>query len=250
MLNPSLSLDLVRIKTGISNCVQPIIIDRREIDELKMLGYSIFTYRWIVDPITLKPSKRSSIYVCKDCEKALRILKKIERLEQDLTLKNMRRMIELEGELLGYPRCCIRRFSRLKIEGKSPETTIIVECIENGIFEEFLRFYPEPTEINSLFTTNFYPCKLKCKNANDIGKRLIEYDQNYRFKIAISVINLLTPVFKIYKNFKPKTDFGRLVFSFVESLGELRLKAERIVENFSKDPVKFEIDYLRSVMHV
>jgi len=249
MLNPSLSLDLVRIKSGVSNCVQPILIESREVYELRSLGYSVFTYAWVVDPITLKPSNRISTYVCKDCEKSLRILRRIEKLECEINLRNLRRMIELEGKLLGYPECCIRKFSRLKVDGKNPEKKTIVECIERGVFEDLLRSYPEPNQIKSLFTTNFYPCSLDCKRANEIGERLVEYDRNYRFKIVISIINLMTPVFKIYK-FKPKTEFGKLVFSFVESLGELKLKAKKIVEDFSRDPVRFEIDFLRNVMHV
>jgi len=249
-MNPSLSLELTRLELNVSNCIQAVLIDKREVDELKKLGYSVLTYRWIFDPITLEPSYRLSVYVCKDREKALKILRKIEELEANPTLENLRKMIELEGKLLGYPRCCVRKFSRLKVERKNPEARIIEECIERGIFEEVLRFYPEPNpdKALSLFTSNFYPCRLDCKKAYEIGKKLVDYNPNYRYKVVLNILNLLVPVFEIYKNFRePKTDFGKLVFSFVESLGDLRLKAESIVNEYAKNPIKFEIDYLKDV---
>ena len=247
-MNPSLSLELMRLKLNLSNCIQAVLIDRKEVDELEKLGYSVLTYRWIFDPITLESSNRLSIYVCKDREKALKILKKIEALELNPTLENLRKIIELEGKLLGYPRCCVRKFSRLKVERKNPEARIIEECIEKGIFEEILRFYPKPNpdKALSLFTSNFYPCKLNCKKAYEIGKKLVDNNPNYRYKVVLNVLNLLAPVFEIYKNFRePKTNFGKLVFSFVESLGDLRSKAESIVNEYTNNPIKFEMDYLK-----
>ncbi|WP_148208694.1 DUF483 domain-containing protein [Archaeoglobus profundus] len=249
MLNPSVSLELVRIEAGVSNCIQAVLLSRDDLDHLRRMGYSVITYRWLFDPITLSLTNRLSFYICKERTKALDILKRIESLEKDPTSNNVKKMIMLEGKLLGYPKCCTKSFSQKKIGGKSPEKDVILDCIDQGVFVEVLENFPEPNlpeKSYSLFTMNFYPCKLDCKRALNVGRMLVEYNPKYRYKIVLNVLNLLVPVFEVYKSFKhPKTYFGEVVHSFVESLGDLKRKAESIVNEFRKDPVRFEIDYLR-----
>jgi len=250
-MNPSIMLELVRIESGLTNCVHAVKITRSDFDSLRKLGYSVIAYQWLFDPITLSPSKRISFYICRDREEALNYLRKIEKLEKKITKENIKKIIKIEGKLLGYPKCCIKKFSKLKVAGRSPEKDIIIECIEKEVFYSVLKGYPDPElpEIAySLFTTNFYPCKIDCERAVEIGKYLTKYDRRYKYKIVLSVLNLLPPVFEIYRRFEPKTEFGKLVHSFVRSLHEIKSKADCIVEKIMSDPSKFEVDYLNSVL--
>ena len=249
MLNPSISLELVRIDAGVSVCVQAVFLSKEDVNDLKKMGYSVISYRWLFDPITFSPTNRLSFYVCKDRVKALNILKKIEVLERYPTPNNVKKMIMLEGKLLGYPKCCISSFSQKKVKRLSPEKDVIVDCIKHDIFVEVLESFPDPNlpeKSYSLFTMNFYPCRIDCKRALDVGKKLVEFNPKYRHKIVLNVLNLLVPVFEVYEKFRqPKTHFGRVVHSFVESLGDLREKAKTIVNEFRNDPMKFEIGYLK-----
>ena len=249
-MNPSLMLDVVRIKSGLTNCVHVVYLTKSDLISLKSLRYSVLTYMWTFDPITLSPTNRLSFYVCKDKEKALKLLRRIELLERNPTKKNVKRIIKIEGKLLGYPKCCVDRFSNLKVEGGSPEKEIIRECVESGLFLEILKGYPNPElpeEAYSIFTTNFYPCGIDCGRARKIGKSIVEYDERYGYKIVLSVLNLLPPVFEIYR-LKPKTEFGRLIHDFVESLKDLKPKAYQIAKKMAENPLKFEVDYLNKVL--
>ncbi|WP_456327657.1 DUF483 domain-containing protein [Archaeoglobus sp.] len=249
MPNPSLSLELTRIDAGVSNCIQTVFLSKNDLNDLKRMGYSVIPYRWLFDPITLTQTDRISFYVCRDGVKALSILKKIETLEKNPTSNNVKKMIMLEGRLLGYPKCCISSFSQKKVRGETPEKDVIMDCINHGIFAEVLESFPDPNlpeKSYSLFTMNFYPCKVDCKRALDIGLKLVEFNPKFRYKIVLNVLNLLIPVFDVYERFKqPKTDFGKAVHSFVESLGDLKRKAESIVNEFRSDPLGFEIRYLK-----
>ncbi len=249
-MNPSLKLDIFRIESGSTNCVHVVYLTKSDLISLKSLGYSVLTYMWTFDPITLSPTNRLSFYVCKDKEKALKLLRRIELLERNPTRNNIKKIIKIEGKLLGYPKCCVERFSNLKVEGGSPEKEIIRECVESGLFLEVLKGYPNPElpeEAYSIFTTNFYPCGIDCEKARKIGKSIVEYDERYRYKIVLSVLNLLPPVFEIYR-LEPKTKFRRLIRDFVESLKDLKPKAHQIAEKIAENPLKFEVDYLKAVL--
>ncbi len=249
MPNPSISLELVRINAGISNCVQAVFLSKEDVKDLKKMGYSVISYRWLFDPITLTHTDRLSLYVCIDKAKALNILKKIEVLERNPTPNNVKKMITLEGRLLGYPKCCVDSFSRKKVRGETPEKNVIMDCIKHGVFAEVLESFPDPNlpeKSFSLFTMNFYPCRVDCRRALDVGRKLVEFNPKFRYKIVLNVLNLLIPVFDVYEKFEqPKTHFGKTVHSFVESLGDLKEKAECIVNEFRKNPLGFEIGYLK-----
>lgn len=250
-MNPSLKLELIRIESGLTNCIHAVSITKSDLEQLNKLGYSVIPYEWLFDPITLSPTRRISFYVCKDKEKTLRYLRRIEKLERNPSIGNIRKIIKIEGKLLGYPKCCINRFSKLKTEGLSPEKITIIECIENGIFHDVLKGFPDPElpeKAYSLFTSNFYPCKINCNEAVDIGRKLVDYDWRYRYKIVLNILNLLPPIFMVYKRSKAETEFGKIAKSFVESLNELKLIAKDIVEDLMKNPLNFEVKYLKKVL--
>ncbi len=243
-MNPSIELELKRLDYRLSKCVQPNFVSKDDLKSLRDSGYDFLAYRWILDPITLTRTDRVSIFVFKvgERENVYSSLKDIERFERK---GDVRKMIRIEGRLLGYPRCCTDSFIRKKLKGGYPERDTVIECIEEGVFKEVVKSFPK-AEIStySLFTSNFYPCRLRCRKAERIGEMLVEMDDRYVFKIVLNVINVLVPVFEVYR-IKPKTDFGRIVHEFVESLGGLREKAERIVEDFKRNPAQFENNYLK-----
>jgi len=262
-LNPSLCLEVGRIFAGLTDCIVVNHLTKNEYNTIKDMGLDVAVFQakinWIVSSQEPLPSNHLLFYVFrKNCKKeVMKTLKEIERLEKNPTLENRLRINELEGILLGYPDCCVREFIHLKRlsslgEALPPETKTVLECIRSGLFAEVLKNFPEPEipEIAySLFTSNFYPCKIGCTKAKRIGKDyknyLDKYSLAYRCKIVSNVINLLVPVFEIYRALpNPKTEFGKVVVEFIESLGKLKGKAKKIVDLYKLNPIKFENDYI------
>jgi len=124
-------------------------------------------------------------------------LSKIRRIEQQAIKRRSADRIpkinEVEGKMLGYPGCCVSAFTKLKQErimGKqspSPERVIAEEFVEIGLDKLTVKALKRPVELPeetySLFTTNFYPCSLKCDRAIELGKTY----QDFLDKIAKGV---------------------------------------------------------------
>jgi len=130
-------------------------------------------------------SPELQFYLCKD--NITRYTKKIRKTELKI-VKNRNpskiyKLNELEGEMLGYPSCCISSFSkrkRLRNTGKSvksPEEVIADEFIEMGLHEVLDAIFAGEVSLkeaklpDSLFAFNFYPCTLMCKRAGKTGEK-------------------------------------------------------------------------------
>jgi len=72
------------------------------------------------------------------------------------------------GKLLGYPKCCIDRYSRVRVhEG------ISVEMRASKQIEQLKRNREMP-DVHAYFARNFFPCNPNCQNAGQIGRRTVE----------------------------------------------------------------------------
>jgi hypothetical protein len=264
-LNPSLYLELGRVLSDLSHCIVLSNLRREEHSALKEIGLKVISFKSRVDRIVSSKepifSPHTFYYVFKHSSErfVVKTLEKIERLEKKPSLKNRLKINELEGEILGYPDCCISSFVNLKrgsVEGKTPpETKTVLECMDSNVFLDVLKAFPEPKIpycAYSLFTSNFYPCSIGCKKAIEIGKKcesfFDEIDSRfglfYRCKIVSNVLGLLVPIFEVSKIPNPKTDFGKRAKDFVVSLGDLKPKAEKVISIYRLNPIEFENDYI------
>ncbi len=268
-MNPSLYIEIGRILFNLTDCVLVNRIEAPELEEIRGMDLDVIVYEFSVNRIisSLEPifTRDICIYVFRR-DRRKRIEKKLRRimhLERNPNLDNRLKINEIEGEMLGYPECCISNFVELKRKcamGKSmpPESKTIVECIESGVFSNIIDFFPDPSfydDICSLFTSNFYPCSLKCKRAYGIGRKYMEmleepYKTAYKCKIVSNVINLLVSALETYRSIKkPKTEFGSIVFDFFNSLDSRRFeRVLKIAETFKADPAGFENSYIRMIL--
>ncbi len=210
-----------------------------------------------------------SVYVCDvggkgEVEKTVEKMAKLEkRAIKRRDLKCRLKISELEGGMLGYPKCCISNFVRLKGEsaiGRSipPETFTILNCLKSGLFEELLRFFSNPPkelpqEFFAFFTSNFYPCDVNCSKAIDIGMRVYECldsvkQKIYRCKLILNVLNLLASAYKSYEFVRrrgAKTEFGREISEFFGNLSADDLsRIDRISKLISANQLEFENRYI------
>ncbi len=125
-------------------------------------------------------------YACKNPEKVRLKLNKIRKVEEKVLktqkAEKIHRINELEGELLGYPECCVKKFSKSKKlrnlgkPVKPPEGEIAEEFLKKGYHETLDRIFRENVSLRevkipeSLFAFNFYPCNIECKRAKAVGK--------------------------------------------------------------------------------
>jgi hypothetical protein len=212
------------------------------------------------------------IYIC-DASKVKSIRKKLKRIKsleiKAISKNSLEYRLEInkiEGELLCYPECCINSFIELKqksvLGGQPPETKAIVECIERGLFSDILKllFSPKselPEEIYAFFTSNFYPCRIDCEKAIEIGKSYEErlagiYKTAYRCKLILNATYCLISAFESYKLVKakkPKTEFGKTVLEFFDSLpSDKKEKLDKISKLLAIDPLDFENRFI--LMHL
>ena len=148
-------------------------------------------------------SPELQFYLCRD--DIARYTKKIRKTEMKI-LKSRNpskiyRINELEGEMLGYPSCCIGNFSRrkrLRNTGKSiksPEEVVADEFVEMGLHEILDAVFSGKTSLEdvelpkSLFAFNFYPCTIRCRSAEKIGEKcesaLEELEMKYLFRAGV-----------------------------------------------------------------
>ncbi len=207
------------------------------------------------------------VYVCRSDrkdfveKKAEKMLKLEWRGLRRKTLKDWLKIFEIEGRMLGYPECCVEKFVKMKEksfygESVPPETDVVMRCLEHDFFD-VLRFFKEPSEIPeqyfAFFTSNFYPCDVNCQKAISIGVAVREHlDEKlrriYERKLVLNVLNLLVSAYSTYlfvRDRGAKTEFGRMVKDFFESLSSEDLKIiSDLARRFSSERVKFENEYL------
>ncbi len=160
-------------------------------------------------------------YICKqeDKEWAKNQLKKIRKIEENIlksgNTSKIYKINKIEGNLLGYPKCCVENFVRrkkLRNSGKritSPEGLIAMEFIENGYHTILDSIFLKKENIMNvklpltLFAFNFYPCKLNCKRAEKIGNTCFEkmseigMEKLFRAGIVAVMCNVLSMCIKM-----------------------------------------------------
>ncbi len=233
---------------------------------LREMGLEAIPYPSMLDRVLMRVVPDFIVYVCRRerKERVEGILRKIRRAEMRAisgSKVHALKVLRMEGRLLGYPECCVSSFVRLKGEGISPEARTVELCIEEGLFGTALEIFEKgggdfPEELYSFFTSNFYPCRPGCERAVRIGKAIEDsLDEGlrvvYRFKIILNVLNVLSSAYATYRFVKErgvKSDFGRIVKEFFESLGEGRVKTvERVASEILRDQLDFESRCLFSI---
>lgn len=161
-------------------------------------------------------------FVCKNAAD-LKRLKKIDReiLEGKIEFGEGRdKLIRIEGEILGYPKCCVDKYIESK-KAFSAESRLIIECIEYGVFDKVLEAFKKSQIISlpQFFTSNFYPCSVECKWAEKVGLKIEEWLGEYRDAFRLwSMLNVLYHLVVGYKASKAKDDFGRSLKNYYSSL--------------------------------
>lgn len=183
----------------------------------------------------------------------LRRLKKLERkiLEGKLEFgKGRDKLIRFEGEILGYPECCVDNY----VESKRvfpAESRLILECIEHGIFDTVLDAFKK-SQIVSLpqfFTSNFYPCSVECKQAKRVGLRIEEWLEEYgdTFRLR-SMVNVLYHLVTGYKASRVKDNFGKRLRSYYSSLESQDVEIVKAVSPYITDLTQFTNLFITRVL--
>lgn len=294
--NPAFYIELERIKANLTDCVMPIhpfkeitkyrslVLEnpklakrfaeadvRRAEDYARLaeMGLDVVVSPTILSRVlTFEISPDLIVYVCRSNKKRS-IEKRLEKLAS-LEVKALRKgsiddrlkISEIEGSLLGYPKCCVSKFVELKRNsffGRSspPETVTILECLELGFFNVLKLFSNPPKELSqeffAFFTSNFYPCSVNCSKAISIGMRIYEQldakkRKIYRCKLILNVLNVLVSAYNSYRFVKErgaKTEFGKAVLRFFEKLSSDELsRLEKISKLMAVDSLDFENGYI------
>lgn len=183
----------------------------------------------------------------------LRKLKKIERkiLEGELEFgKGRDKLIRIEGEILGYPECCVDNY----VESKKvfpAESRLILECIEHGIFDAVLDAFKESqvTSFPQFFTSNFYPCSVECKRAKRVGLRVEEWLGEYRNAFRLwSMVNVLYHLITGYKASKAKDDLGKKIRNYCSGLESTDVEIINALSPHTADITEFANLFIRRVL--
>ncbi len=199
--------------------------------------------------------------------KKLRRIRKLEMmiLEKQDKLKNRMKIIKREGELLGYPKCCINEFLKLKRKAVlfgsiTPEKKVVMELLDL----EILKTLPEIFNglsfdlFYSLFSLNFYPCTIKCKRAVKIGKTCVDYLDQFGYRKAYECCLLFNAFYHLvtgYKSYlllkdgKCKSKYSKKV---VTHFSKLRPDIEEVLsaaKNVITD-VKFGNEFIKNCVKV
>ena len=228
-------------KRALERVIKSKIVNTLEYKSCNEIGLNIYPYIYFLNRILKEPRFLPNLvfFVSKGYK-----LSKLERFEKKALNgqyeKYKKKIIELEGKILGYPRCCINSFIESKFSDVSAETRLIIECYENGLFEDLLKAF-EKSEIvpyYAFFTSNFYPCSIDCKRAKRIGKRLDkhlkEYSNAFRLRTMINLFYYLVIAYKMYKyDEKYKNLFKGLFSKIGNSWLEVFEKSERSIVNLT-----------------
>ncbi|HID43166.1 MAG TPA: DUF483 domain-containing protein [Archaeoglobaceae archaeon] len=224
------SYDLKKTVRNVENQVKRRIKPTLPYKSLNKAGFEVLPSAMILNRIS-KPYFACEIffYLCskdktKGVIKKLNRIKKIELntlnasnlyenpVQEDDLIKSIIKINRIEGELLGYPECCISEFVKDKAEGKHHETKIAMECLQIDEFEVAIDCFLNPDKVKetefpdffySHFTQNFYPCSIYCKDAVKIGKTNEEYfgrlRKLYGGRIVLNVLYHLATSYVSYK---------------------------------------------------
>lgn len=237
-------------------------------------------------------------YVC-SAENVKKVRKKLDRIKKleinvieksergiytNESLKDRIKINELEGELLGYPECCVSEFTRSKEEMTRArlskkeekdklylETRVVLECLNEGMFDVALDCFLHPEKIAGMelndsfyshFTSSFYPCSIHCRGAVEIGKKYEEYLEEpfrtaYKCRLVLNVLFHLVSGFESYRIIKTKnldisTDYRKHVVDFFDSLdGETVRLLDRLNEAMFHSPINLgNMFILKSIEHI
>ncbi|GEM_PF-650553 len=252
--------------------------------DLDVLPSSVLLNRIISSPeVLFAPDIYFYVYSIENEKKVRKKLERIKKLEMNVIEKSERgiytdkslqdriKINELEGELLGYPECCVSEFTRLKgemIEARLsqkeeknivyPETKVVLECLREGLFDIALDCFLHPEKIAGMelpdsfyshFTSNFYPCSIHCKKAVEIGKRYEEYLEEpyrtaYKSRLLLNVLFHLVSGFESYKIIKTKgldisTDYRKYVVDYFNKFDSETVKLlEKLNEALFHSPIE------------
>ncbi|MET1123781.1 MAG: DUF483 domain-containing protein [Archaeoglobaceae archaeon] len=192
--NPTLFLDAQRAKIFRCASLPQQPLGGKEIRFCTSLGLKVYEYEVLV-PRKPSDSRRIQFFVSK---KAPRKLEKRERrYAENFSERVRRKLVELEGEYLGYPRCCVRSYAN-----SARESALILEAFESGLFEDLLASLARNKAIEAyqFFTSEFYPCSVDCQKAERIGRRLAkslgEFEDVFHLRATIVVLKLLCTAYK------------------------------------------------------
>ena len=87
-------------------------------------------------------------------------------LESGNSEKAVAFLIEGEGKILGYPKCCIDKV--LEYEEKKKTSEIRKRLSEELVYEREVHLHEYP---HTFFTNGFYPCSVNCSAAKKVGMR-------------------------------------------------------------------------------
>ncbi len=147
-----------------------------------------------------------------------------------------KKLIEKEGKLLGYPKCCIKNYVESK-RAIPAESKIILEMFEKGSFKKLFTALEssriEP--IYSLFTSNFYPCSIDCNNAVSLGLHLDswlgQYSRAFRLRTMVNALYIFNTAVVASKL---DTKFGKKLRSFLIEYDKWVIFCESISDKIKK----------------
>ncbi len=147
-----------------------------------------------------------------------------------------KKLIEKEGKLLGYPRCCIKSYEESK-RTIPAESKIILEMFEKKLFDKLFASLEssriEP--VYSLFTSNFYPCSIDCDKAVSLGLSLDswldEYSHAFRLRTMVNALYVFNTAVVASKT---NTEFGKKLRSFLCSYSKWVTFCESISDKIKK----------------
>ncbi len=298
--NPAFYIEIERIRANLTDCIMPIhpfreiakfrslvlenpryakrfaeseIRKSEDYAKLTKMGLDVIVAPSILSRVlSFEIAPDLIVYVCRSKKRKVieRKLERIASLEvkavRERSIKDRLKISRIEGEILGYPECCVSNFIELKKKsflGKSspPETVTILDCLESGIFKDTLSYFSNPPhelpqEYFAFFTSNFYPCTVGCSKAISIGIKLYEQldartQKIYRCKLILNVLNLLVSAYNAYKFVREKgtkTEFGKAVMEFFSKFSHDLGRLESISRLIAFDQLDFENRYI--LMHL
>lgn len=218
--------------------------------ELRVLPTVIFVNR-----ILRHPSIFPDVQFFVGKQLSLKNLRNVERkvLEGKMKLeKGRREIIRLEGRILGYPNCCVESFVKEKTSN-SPESRLILQCIESGTFDSLLNalansrltFFPQ------FFTTNFYPCSPDCRKAEEVGRRIEYWLEDEKLTAAFrlrTMVNLLYVLATAYRASKAEGEFAVEVRKYFSHLDSGSLEVVKAIENVIINITPFTNNLIESIV--
>jgi|Deesub1362A_J573_1020465.scaffolds.fasta_scaffold02040_12 hypothetical protein len=229
---------------------------QKEYELVRKLKCEVIPFAMILNRIS-KPSVAPEVYfyVCSQ-DKQKKIQKKISSMRNpelhalkkinlygkndseslgDLTEFTVR-INRVEGNLLAYPECCIKKFVNAREENKHHEREIALECLRDNRFrfalDSFINphrinFFELPDEFYSFFTSNFYPCSVDCKKAINTGKKvesyLDDFGKAYRAKLVLNVMYQFAVCYGSYElikknNLEVNNEYRKTIVNYFDVL--------------------------------